>query len=147
MACAASALGWLLLVSAATLTSAHVQGSSGASDNRPAASGRRPAVLFATPSSASSGAPPWAQWVELPYMLGLHNRSAPDGGFEVDFTETLNDIKPSRLLQYNALVLFVEPGALLQLQEISKEDVPYDGGSETHDTTLLRSLFGGNSFT
>ena len=102
MACAASALGWLLLVSAATLTSAHVQGSSGASDNRPAASGRRPAVLFATPSSASSGAPPWAQWVELPYMLGLHNRSAPDGGFEVDFTETLNDIKPSRLLQYDS---------------------------------------------
>jgi len=59
-------------------------------------------------------------------MKGLYNKSAADGGFEVDFTESLNDMTPARLQQYNALVMFVEPAALVTLQEVSKEDVPND---------------------
>ena len=59
----------------------------------------RPALLFATPSAGGSGAPPWANFVALDYMKGLYNKSAADGGFEVDFTESLNDMTPSRLQQ------------------------------------------------
>lgn len=86
----------------------------------------RPAILFGTPSPGGSGTPPWANFVSLDFMKGLYNKSAVDGGFEVDFTESLNDMTPALLQHYNALVLFVEPGALKELQEVSKEDVPYD---------------------
>jgi hypothetical protein len=98
----------------------------GARSARGAAASPRPAILFATPNPGGSGAPPWANFVSLDYMKGLYNKSAPDGGFEVDFTETLNDMTPERLRHYNALVMFVEPGALVELQEVSKEDVPND---------------------
>jgi hypothetical protein len=86
----------------------------------------RPAILFATPSAGGSGAPPWSSFVSLDYMEGLYNNSAADGGFEVDFTESLNDMTPARLRQYNALVMFVEPAALVTLQKVTKEDVPND---------------------
>ena len=86
----------------------------------------RAAILFATPNPGGSGAPPWAQFANLQYLHALHNRSAADGGFEVDFTNSLNDMTAARLSKYNVLVCFVEPGALIQLQQISKEDVPSD---------------------
>jgi hypothetical protein len=98
----------------------------------------RPAILFATPSAGGSEAPPWANWVSLEYMKGLYNKSTADGGFEIDFTESLNDMTPARLQHYNALVMpmFVEPAALKELQEVSKEDVPDGGPAQMTNRTL-----------
>jgi hypothetical protein len=42
-------------------------------------------------------------------LRSLHNSSTADGGFEVDWTESLGDITRARIWQYNAIVLWISP--------------------------------------
>lgn len=95
------------------------------SDELPASRGRRPAILWATAANTGTGVPAWDGYCEQTLAFSLMNASTGlDPGFEVDFLDGLNDLNSTRLRQYNAVVLFVSPGALALLQKTSKEDVP-----------------------
>ncbi len=62
---------------------------------------KKPSVLICSPQGASYG------WVDLTYLNELHEK-----GFEVDYTEGLNDVTWDRIKNYNALVIYVTPDAL-----------------------------------
>jgi hypothetical protein len=64
----------------------------------PASSGAKPAVLFASPRGVAT--------LDLTYLNELRER-----GFEVDWTESLDELSAERLGQFNAAVLFVSPDA------------------------------------
>ncbi len=62
----------------------------------PVAKIARPSVLFASPSGAEG--------VDLDYLRELANQ-----GFEVDYTDKLDELTRDRIRKYNVLVLFVTP--------------------------------------
>ncbi len=65
-----------------------------------AAADGKPAVLFCSPQGPAYG------WVDLNYLDELHQH-----GFEVDSTESLADVTPERIRNYNAVVIFITPDA------------------------------------
>ena len=68
---------------------------------------KRPAILFCSPYGilrTTNG------WLDLTLLRSLHNGSWAH--FEVDWTESLDDMNKSRLFKYNAVVLFKSPNSL-----------------------------------
>ncbi len=60
----------------------------------------KPSLLFCSPQGATYG------WVDLAYLAELHQK-----GFEVDYTEKLEDVTEERIQRYNVLVIYVTPDA------------------------------------
>lgn len=60
-----------------------------------AAEDLRPSILFCSPQGAAYG------WVDLTYLAELHER-----GFQVDYTETLQDVTTARIQRYNLLAIY-----------------------------------------
>jgi hypothetical protein len=68
---------------------------------------RRAAILFCSPHGVlrtTNG------WLDLALLRLMHNGSW--ASFEVDWTETLDDMNQTRLFKYNAVVLFKSPNSL-----------------------------------
>ena len=87
---------------------------------------RRPSVLFATPGVHNTYTPAWLGFVEPRFVRSLTGAASSGGGMEVDFLDTLNDLNGSRLALYDAVVLFVSPRAVVELQKFGSaaEDEP-----------------------
>ena len=60
---------------------------------------RRPAILFASPNGAAG--------LDFDYM-----RELSDAGFQIDYTDSLEELTPARIAQFNVLVLFATREAL-----------------------------------
>lgn len=60
----------------------------------------KPALLFCSPQGLAGG------WLDLQYARELHAK-----GFEIDYTEHLGEITPSRIEKYNVLVIYTTPDA------------------------------------
>lgn len=88
----------VLLVGALLIGRAYIQAPAQA-QNPGNAAGARPAILFAVPQSPGGG------FVDLTYLRELHAK-----GFEVDTTNTLDDLTWERISRYNVLVLYASPG-------------------------------------
>ncbi len=69
-----------------------------------ATSARHPSVLFASPKGAES--------LDLAYLSELHEQ-----GFEVDYTENLEELTRERLRPFDVLVLFVTPNSFAVAQK------------------------------
>jgi len=61
----------------------------------------KPALLFCTPQGPCYG------WLDLNYANELHAK-----GFEVDCTETLDDVTWNRIKRYHVLVIYITPDAM-----------------------------------
>jgi hypothetical protein len=85
---------------------------------------RRPSILFATYANTGTGSPAWNGYIDPSFVAYLMNGTASDSGVEVDFLDSMNDFNSTRLVRYNAVVLFVSPHAVTVGQHTSKEDVP-----------------------
>jgi hypothetical protein len=72
--------------------------------------GAKPVILFAAPSELGHGL------VDLDYLKQLHGE-----GFEVDYTESLDELTWERIRRFNVLVIFGAPGGFSFLGELRGE--------------------------